>query len=78
MNTNHEPSADEEVVLEVLKGQPGGRANAMLVREQSDLSKQRVNTALKQLQAAGWVEKPTRGLYDFVEDPRERLRDDDS
>lgn len=70
MNVDHEPSDDEEAVLDVLKEEPGGRANAMLLREKSDLPKQRVNTALNQLVAAGWVERVTRGLYDLVEDPR--------
>jgi len=72
MNPDHDPSDHEEVVLSVLKNQPGGRANAMLLREEADeLSKQQINVALNQLQAAGWVEKVTRGLYDLVGDPRE-------
>jgi len=72
MNPNHEPSENEEAVLAVLKDQPGSRANAMLLREElDDVSKQQINDALNQLQAAGWVEKVTRGLYDLVDDPRE-------
>lgn len=72
MNPNHAPSDNEQLVLEVLKDQPAGRANTMLIREETeDLSKQQINTALNQLQAAGWVEKVTRGLYDLVGDPRE-------
>lgn len=72
MNPNHDPSDYEEVVLSVLKRQPGGRANTMLIREEAEeLSKQQINVALNQLQPAGWVEKVTRGLYDLVGDPRE-------
>lgn len=72
MNPNHEPSDHQELVLEVLKNQPGGRANTMLIREEAEeLTKQQINVALNQLQAAGWIEKVTRGLYDLMGDPRE-------
>jgi len=71
MNPDHDPSEHEEVVLAVLKRQPGNRANTMLIREEAEgLSKQQINVALNQLQAAGWVERVTRGLYDFIGDPR--------
>lgn len=69
VNESHEPTDDEDAVIRLLADE--GRANPYLIREETGLSKQNVNEALKQLQAAGWVEKRTRGLYDFVEDPRE-------
>jgi len=69
VNENHEPTDDEDAVIRLLAEE--GRANPYLIREETGLAKQNVNEALKQLQAAGWVEKRTRGLYDFVEDPRE-------
>lgn len=69
VNENHEPSSDEDAVIAVLAEEE--RANPYLLREETGLRKQSVNEALKQLVAAGWVQKRTRGLYDFVDDPRE-------
>jgi hypothetical protein len=51
------------------------RANPYLIRERTGFSKGEVNTAFSNLTSAGWVTKVTRGLYEFVEDPR---RGDDS
>jgi len=45
--------------------------NPYLVREETELSKQRVSNSFRQLVASGWVEKRTRALYDLVEDPRD-------
>lgn len=68
LNTEFEPLEDDEKVLEVLRD---GRANPMLIREKTDLSKQRVYDALQRLVSAGWVRKVTRGLYELAEDPRD-------
>jgi len=69
VNESYEPTDDDDAVLDVLADEE--RANPFLIREESGLSKQRVNKSLEQLTAAGWVEKRTRGLYDFVDDPRQ-------
>lgn len=71
MNVDYVPTDDEEQILQVMKVEPCGRVNPFLLREETELSKQRVSNGLRQLVAAGWVEKRTRALYDLVEDPRE-------
>jgi len=68
VNESYEPSENEEEVLDVLRDE--WRANPFLIREASGLGKGAVNTALTRLTSAGWVKKVTRGLYEFVEDPR--------
>lgn len=68
VNPDYEPSEADEAVLRVLKDE--GRANPYLIREKTELSRQQINQVLNRLTAAGWVEKVTRGLYEFVEDPR--------
>lgn len=47
--------------------------NPFLVRERTDheIRKEYVSRYLDNLCRAGWVRKVTRGLYEFVEDPRE-------
>jgi len=71
VNEDYEPDAVEDAVLEVLRATDKHRANPYLIRERAgDLSKQQINNALRNLTAAGWVRKVTRGLYDYVEDPR--------
>lgn len=50
----------------------GGTVTPKLLKEEVDLNDQQVNYALNQLIAAGWVRKVTTGLYELVEDPRER------
>jgi len=69
MNEEYEPTDNDEAVLSVLKD---GRANPLHIREESGLEKQRINDSLQRLQGAGWVKKVTRGLYELVEDPRNR------
>jgi hypothetical protein len=85
VNRDHQPSGAEEKVLNVFKHerqQTGeSRMTPKLIRDRAadielgdgdeEPSKQYVNYALKQLTAAGWVEKESDGLYEFVEDPRE-------
>lgn len=75
VNQNYDPADNEEAILQVLQegrqqGDPWGRVNPLYLREQTDLNKQQINYALNQLQAAGWVKKLTKGLYEFVADPR--------
>jgi DNA-binding IclR family transcriptional regulator len=77
VNEKYSPGENEEAILSVLKkgrdtGNPWGRANPLFLREQTGLNKQQINYALNQLTAAGWVEKQTEGLYQLVEDPRDR------
>lgn len=71
MNTEYTPSDDDAKVLDALAAEPCGRANPYLLRDATGLSKQRVSNSLRQLVAAGWVRKVTRGLYDLVGDPRD-------
>ncbi|GAA1280214.1 hypothetical protein GCM10009725_30100 [Aeromicrobium tamlense] len=51
---------------EVLETLAEGRANPMLIREQTDLDKGDVNTALVRLGRGGYVEQITRGLYEIT------------
>lgn len=69
MNENFEPTELQETVLEVFKAE--NRVNPLRIREVTGLQKQRVNDALRDLLAAGWVRKVNRGLYEFVGDPRD-------
>lgn len=69
VNESYSPSEKEEHVLTCLKE---GRVTPKLLKEKIDLNDQEVNYALNQLIAAGWVQKVTTGLYELVEDPRER------
>jgi len=76
VNEDHEPTPSEETALRVLKdgrgtGAPWGRVTPLLVRERGELEKSTAEFALRQLNTAGWVEKPVPGLYEFVDDPRE-------
>jgi len=67
-NENYEPSDVEDAVIEVLRE---GRANPLLLRERTGYDKGTLNTALSNLTSAGWIRRVTRGLYEFVEDPRD-------
>jgi len=69
VNEDYDPDSVEDAVIDVLRREQ--RANPYLIREQTDgITKQAINNALRNLCAAGWVSKVTRGLYDYVEDPR--------
>lgn len=77
INDEYEPSEREEKILDLLKegresGQPWGRVNPMYVTEEIGIRRQYANRALGNLVTAGWVRKPVTGLYELVEDPRER------
>lgn len=75
VNPNYEPEdADEERILRVMEQE--SRATPFLVRQRLEeqgepIRKEYVNNYLDNLCRAGWVQKVTRGLYEFVEDPRE-------
>jgi hypothetical protein len=85
INENHEPTGTELSVLNTFKNERrtrnASRMNPLLIRErfrnevseddEGDISKSAVNTGLKYLMAAGWVEKVCNGLYEFVDDPRD-------
>ena len=65
-----------EAVLDVFKeGRetegPWGRANPRYLIDETGLEKQNVEYQLRRLRDAGWIHNIARGLYEFVEDPRE-------
>jgi DNA-binding Lrp family transcriptional regulator len=69
-NQDYEPDDnEEEQILQVLKDE--GRANPLRIREQTDIRKEYVSRKLDNLVRAGWVRRVTRGLYEFVDDPRD-------
>jgi len=68
MNDEFEPSENCERVLDVLKD---GRANPRFIINQTEIEKANVEYQLRRLTDAGWIRKRARGLYEFVEDPRE-------
>lgn len=83
VNERFTPTENQDRVLDVFKegrevpGEPWGYANPMRIRLETGMKKQRVNDALGSLVDAGWIEQhhvddePVRGLYRFVDDPRE-------
>jgi DNA-binding IclR family transcriptional regulator len=76
VNESFEPDERQEAILEVLKEgreerTPWGYANPKRLSEETGERKQYINRALSGLVDAGWVEKVNRGLYKFVEDPRD-------
>lgn len=68
-NLNFELTDRDAEVLDVVKEE--GRANPYLIRQRTEYGKGDVNTALVRLSQHGVIEKVTRGLYEFVEDPRD-------
>jgi len=76
VNERYAPSDDEELVLGALKAgreedQPWGRGNRVWISQETNLAKGAAEYALRNLLNAGWLRRPARGLYEFVEDPRE-------
>jgi REP element-mobilizing transposase RayT len=67
VNESFTPSGDCDGVLDVLKT---GRANPRHVIDETGLEKTLVEYWLTRLTDAGWVSKPSRGLYAFEVDPR--------
>lgn len=80
VNENYEPSEKDEQVLDALKkgrreGRPWGRANPRWLIDETGLNKGNVEFCLRQLSSAGWIKRTSRGLYEFVADPREECSD---
>jgi len=63
---DYEPDEREQAVLDVVKRER--RVNPMRVREVTDIRKQYVNDALKQLTKAQYIRKVNRGLYEYAGD----------
>jgi hypothetical protein len=75
-NENFEPTEACEEVLDVFKegrdsGEPWGRANPRYVIDETGMEKPNAEYQLRRLNDAGWITKVSRGLYEFVADPRE-------
>ena len=76
VNDRYSPTDNDEKVLSALKkgrdsGEPWGRANPRWLIDETGLSKSNVEFCLRSLHDAGWIHRPSRGLYEFVSDPRE-------
>lgn len=76
VNENFEPDERQEKILDILKkgrteNDPWGYANPKRLENELDIRRQYINRSLRGLIDAGWVEKVNRGLYRFVDDPRE-------
>ena len=76
VNENYDPTEKDELVLEALKQgreeeKPWGRANRVWISEQTGLNKGNAEFCIRSLRDAGWIRNVARGLYEFVEDPRE-------
>lgn len=69
VDTEYEPTESEEIVLDVIVEER--RVNPHLLSEETDLDEETMDTALDALTSAGWVRTVTRGLYEFVADPRD-------
>lgn len=77
VNEEYVPNEREERVLDVMtdgrkENQPWGRVNPKYISKELGIPRQYANNALRNLVTAGWLRKPATGLYEFVEDPRER------
>lgn len=66
VNRDFDPSGQQRTVLNVFRDE--FQVNPRRIRDVTGLEKQRVNDALRSLDDAGWIEKPTRGLYRLVYD----------
>ncbi len=76
VNERYEPTENDELVLNALKqgrenNDPWGRANPRWLMDETDLEKGNVEFSLRSLRDAGWIKRVSRGLYEFVEDPRD-------
>jgi len=77
VNERYEPTEKDEQVLKALKegrenGEPWGRANPRWLIDETGLEKGNVEFSLRNLRNAGWIRRISRGLYEFVDDPRDR------
>ncbi|GGL55225.1 hypothetical protein GCM10009039_11670 [Halocalculus aciditolerans] len=76
VNPDFDATDDTDELLDALKDgrdtdDPWGRANPRYLIEHTSLDKGNVEYQLRRLTDAGWVRKISRGLYEFVDDPRE-------
>lgn len=76
VNEDYKPTGKDELILEALKdgrkeGRPWGRANPTWLIQKTELEKGNVEFSLRSLRSAGWIKRTARGLYEFVDDPRE-------
>ena len=76
VNEDFEPNDRQERILKVLKkgrkeSNPWGYANPKRIEKELGIRRQYINRELSGLVDAGWIEKVNRGLYRFVDDPRE-------
>jgi predicted transcriptional regulator len=76
VNKEFEPNDRQDAILRILKegrleGDPWGYGNPKRFQKRLDMRRQNINRELRDLVAAGWIEKVNRGLYRFVDDPRE-------
>lgn len=81
VNEDYEPTDKDELVLDALKqgradASPWGRANRVWISEQTGLDKGNAEFCLRSLRNAGWITRVARGLYEFVDDPREEDTDE--
>lgn len=77
VNEEYEPTENDERILEALKvgreeDRPWGRANPTWLVQKTELEKGTVEFSLRSLRSAGWIKRSARGLYEFVDDPREQ------
>lgn len=69
INDEYEPRGDgEENILEFLKEE--GRSRPSHMYDELDLSSGAAQHYLERLLAAGWINRPYEGTYEFVADPR--------
>lgn len=76
VNERYEPTENDELVLNALKqgrdsNDPWGRANPRWLIDETSLEKGNVEFSLRSLRDAGWIRRVSRGLYEFVDDPRD-------
>lgn len=76
VNENYAPDDMEEQALAVLKdgreqGEPWGYTTPSVAAEIIETRRQYTSRALQNLVKAGWVEQVSRGVYRYVEDPRD-------
>ena len=63
-------NATDEAILTVM-AENGGRMTPSWIAEETDNKRAYVSQRLKRLSEHGHVEKPHRGLWELVDDPRE-------
>lgn len=69
LNDDYEPRDGEEEILEVLR--ETGRNRPKNIYDAVEADRGTAQHQLDRLLAAGWIERPEPGIYEFVADPRE-------